>query len=230
MSPQSTTPLGASPDTRLARSPSPSAGERFPVRARRRPMVLAAGVALAGLGAMAGAWLVTSVAERHPVLVVVREVPVGGIVQDADLGVAAVSVDAPVAWIPADRRREVVGKVATSTLTRGAVLVPGQVADTVGTPGTGDALAVIVLPASHLPAIGLRAGDPVLVVATDTTKDSPSADVPVRFPGRVVRVGSVDSASMVPIDVLVPDADVATIAAYAADGKVAIALRARTSW
>lgn len=211
-------------------------------------MLLAVGVGLAALGAMAGAWTVSVVGQRQMVVVMARAVPVGSVIQAADLAVAPVSVDPSVPRLPARERAGLVGKIATSDLVAGAVLAPGQIADSAGRPGPGQAITVIVLPSTRLPAIGLRAGDPVLLVlppadqtpgeqAASETSGQTAGELAAQagggaassrgLPGTVVRVGAADAASMVAVDVLVPEGQAPMVAARAAEGKVSLALRSR---
>ncbi|MDQ1249790.1 MAG: hypothetical protein QG597_4166 [Actinomycetota bacterium] len=211
----------------------------FPSRSRRRPMLLAVGVAAATLGAMAGAWTVSVVGQRQMVVVMARAVAVGSVIQAADLAVTPISADTSIPHLTLRDRDRLVGKIATSDLVAGSVVAPGQIADTVGKPGPGEAIAVIVLPATRIPAVGLRAGDPVLLVLNPTDQiprdpmagDQAAADngvsSTVGYPGTVVRVGSADATSMVGVDVLLPEAQTPAIAARAAEGKVSIALRSR---
>src|SRR3954470_22130312 len=72
-----------------------------PVRGRRRPGLLAAGLMLAALGGLVTVWLVNSAAHRVPVLVVARDVAAGTTITGADLARTDVSVDADVRTVPA---------------------------------------------------------------------------------------------------------------------------------
>ena len=96
-------------------------------RPRRRPGLLALGVALVAVGALAAAWLVSTSSARVAVLVAARDVPYGTVLTDADLSTVEVAGTGGVAVIPAGERDRVVGRVAatplvpaTSTLDRSA--------------------------------------------------------------------------------------------------------------
>src|SRR3954468_4164761 len=79
-----------------------------PVRGRRRPGLLAAGLMLAALGGLGSVWLVNSAAHRVPVLVVARPVSAGATLTDADLARTDVSVDADVHTVPAQEASQVI--------------------------------------------------------------------------------------------------------------------------
>src|SRR3954451_7182400 len=71
-----------------------------PGRARRRPALLAAAVALVAAGAVAGVAVVNSAGHREAVLVMARPVAVGSVVGDGDVAVAQVYVDPSVRRVP----------------------------------------------------------------------------------------------------------------------------------
>src|SRR4051812_8056512 len=129
-----------------------------PVRGRRRPGLLAAGLMLAALGGLVSVWLVNSAAHRVPVLVVARDVAAGTTITDADLARTDVSVDADVRTVPAREAPRVVGRVAAADLAPGQLLDPASLTDA-GAPGPGEVLVVLSLPAARMPARGLHSGD-----------------------------------------------------------------------
>lgn len=191
---------------------------------RRRPLLLAGGVALAAVGGVAGVWQIGAAGHREPVLVMTRSVPVGARVQPEDIGVADVSLDPGVATIPADRRARLIGQVATTDLTAGALLAIGQIEAAVP-PMFGRDLTVLALPVSRMPAIGLQYGDAILVVPTPAADADPPATIPDSLPASVVRVGTPDPNGLIPVDVTVAAGDGPRLAAWAATGRVAVVLR-----
>lgn len=192
------------------------------IRGRQRPVLFAASVTVAVLAAIVGIWQLNAAWQRLPVLVMARAIPVGTVIQDADLAVAEVYVDAAVAHVTAAQRPQLVGKIATADLAAGALLAPGQIGD-VTPPSTGQALVVVAVPASRIPAIGLRPGDSILVVSTPAAQADVPAGQPASVPATIVRVGVPDAdSSLTPIDVVVAASDGPTVAARAATGRVAI--------
>lgn len=211
-----------------------------PGRARRRPALLAAGVALAAVGALAGVALVNSAGHREAVLVMARPVAVGSVVGDGDVAVAQVYVDPSVQRVPATDRASVAGRVATTDLTAGELLAPGQVADSAKVPRPGQVLTSVTVPASRVPAVGLQPGDVIRVVSTPadqgdpaaaavSASGSPSGSGAGSIAATVVRVSGPDASSNVSIDVVVADVDGDGLAARAATGRIAIVLQPHPS-
>src|SRR5437899_12106200 len=143
----------------------PVAPRMAPPKGRRRPGLLALGIALIAVGALAAVWLVNSASGRKPVMVVVHDVPYGSVITKGDLGTTQVSVDSTVRTIPASEADSVVGSVAATNLVAGSLLTRGQLT-TVAPPGAGQLLVGVAVPATRKPAGALQPGDQVLVVET----------------------------------------------------------------
>ena len=192
---------------------------------RRRPGLLAAGVVLAVLGALAALWMVNAAGQRVPVLVLARTVPVGAAVADADLAVTDLSAGPGIVAVEAGRRSEVVGQVARTELVAGSLLSPDQLAPA-GLLEAGQVLVVIALPPSRMPATGLAPGTPILVVSTPPTDaDATAASAPASIAATVVRVGTPDLNGLTPVDVALPAGDGPALAARAATGRIAVVVR-----
>ena len=198
----------------------------IPVRGRRRPGLLAAGLMLAALGGLVSVWLVNSAGHRVPVLVVARPVSAGTTLTDADLARTDVSVDADVRTVPADEASQVVGRVAASDLAPGQLLDPASLADA-GPPGPGQVLVVLSLPAARMPASGLHPGDRLLVVDTPPTDAGPPMTPPATIPATVVRVGAPDLNGVTAVDVSAAAGDGPSLAARSATGRIAVIVQPR---
>ena len=197
-----------------------------PVRGRRRPALLAVGLMLAALGGLVALWLVNSAAHRVPVLVVARPVAAGATLTDADVARTDVSVDADVHTVPARETSQVVGQVAAADLAPGQLLDPASVTDA-GPPAPGQVLVVLSLPASRMPASGLRSADRLLVVSTPPTDAGPPTTPPETIPATVVRVGAPDLNGVTTIDVTAAAGDGPSLAARAATGRIAVIVQPR---
>lgn len=210
--------------------PMPAAPPLRAPRARRRPGLIALGVALIALGALTVAWLVSSSSQRLGVLVAARDIPFGTAISDADLAIADIAVDPGVAVIPAADRRTVVGQVAATTVVAGSLLAPGQIA-VAGPPTDGQVLVGVPLKSDRLPAGGLVPGDRILVVGTPAADADPPAGPPATLAATVVRVGPVDVNGVAVVDVTVAAGDGPALAARAATGRIAVVVlpRAGTS-
>lgn len=212
---------GASP---RAERPLPTPPPAPTVRNRRRPALLALGVALTATGALTSVWLVGHADTRTSVVAVARDVPYGAVVSSADLVLTDVALEARVATVPADQARSIVGQVAAVPLLAGTLLAPGSVAEQ-EPPARGQVLVALAVPGNRMPARSLSAGDHVLVVSTPVRDaDAPSSPPPT-LPATVVRVGTTDLDGMTVVDVTVPDGDGPVAAAWSATGRIALVLQ-----
>ena len=142
----------------VARSPLPTR--------QRRPGLAAVGlIVVLGMGAVFG-WLYTTAGEKTPVVVMAREVPVGQVIERADL--STVDVAGSVTAIAGANLTSAVGQRAAVGLIPGTLLQRGML--TSGDPiPTGQVQVGVALKAGQLPADGVTAGDKVAVLRLGTT-------------------------------------------------------------
>jgi hypothetical protein len=197
-----------------------------PTRGRRRPGLLVTGVMLAALGGLIAVWLVNQAGHRTSVLVVARPVAAGATLSDSDLARAEISFDSTVGTVPAGQESQIVGRIAAADLVPGQLLAPGSVTDA-GPPGPGQVLVVLSLPASRMPASGLRTGDHLLVVDTPAADAEPPTMPPGTIPATVVRVGAPDLNGVTAVDVTAATGDGPSLAARAATGRIAVIVQPR---
>jgi hypothetical protein len=193
------------------------------VRTRRRPVLLALGVALTATGALTTAWLVEHADARVAVVVLARDVPYGAVLSSADLAVADVAADPRIATVPADQARAYAGRVAAVPLLAGSLLAPGSATDA-PPPGPGQVLLALAVPATRMPVGALAAGDRVLMVSTPARDAEPPTTAPATLRATVVRLGEPDLDGVTVVDVTVPSADGPLAAAWSATGRVALLL------
>jgi hypothetical protein len=196
-------------------------------KGRRRPLMLALGLALVAVGALASVWLVSSASQRVSVLVLARDVPYGSPITDADLNTTDVSVDPNVATVPASELDAVVGSVSATSLSAGSLLSRAELTSA-APPAAGQVLVGVAIPATRMPAGGLAPGDRVLVVDTPAAEADPSAVAPATIPATVVRVGGMDVNGVTVVDVTVATGDGPALAARAATGRIAVVVQPRT--
>lgn len=132
------------------------------------------------------------------------------------------------ATVPANAEATVVGQVAVTDLVTGALLAPGQVSPQ-RPPADGQALVGLPVPAGHLPAGGLIAGDRVLVVDTPPAEADPPPGSPASIPARVVRVGTPDLNGLVVVDLAVAEPAGGALAVRAATGRFVLVLLPATA-
>ena len=196
------------------------------VRTRRRPGVLAAGVALVAVGALGAAYLAQVVGQTVPVVAVARDVAAGEVIERADLTIADVSSDPALSPIAGSELPGLVGQRAAVALTAGSLLTEAAVTDQV-LPSAGQSLVGVALTAAQLPAEPLRAGDHVRIIDTPVSQGEPPATTPDSIAGQVVSVSGPDQAGLIVVNVTLPSGRAADLAARVATGRIALVLDSR---
>ncbi|MEU1446929.1 SAF domain-containing protein [Streptomyces mirabilis] len=197
---------------------------------RRRPGVIALSLALIAAGGAGVAVLLLQVGHRTEVVTVVRDVQVGQVLTDDDLGKASISLDPAVKAVRADKLNSVVGKRAAVELKPGSLLAPSQVTRD-SLVKAGEQLVPIGLKPEQVPATALVPGQKVELVhvpaqgATDTGKTSDTP--PQTIAGRVVKASSAaPGTGVVVVDVATSAVDGPTAAAWVSAGTLRLVLAA----
>lgn len=207
----------------------PARGPLAPVPGHRRRSMLALGVVLAGLGALAGAWVFTSLSHRAEVLALTRNVAMGAQVTAADLAPVAISAGSAVTSIPVRQEGQVTGLVAAVGLRAGTLLVPADLTSAL-VPGVGQQLVPVALKSDQLPASGLVTGDLVLVVPTPGAAGQQASGPAVLaqdVPAAVYRVAGPDQNGTVVVDLLVTAGQGPLVARQASTGQIALVVTPR---
>ncbi len=131
---------------------------------RRRPMMIVAAALLVGVGILVSVAMYQRVDRQVPVLVVTRDVAVGGALTTADLSTASIAATG-VSDIPARQRSQVIGLVAGTALHPGMLLAASDLVSSLP-PAPGQVLVAMSLRPSALLASGVAPGDHVTLVAT----------------------------------------------------------------
>lgn len=205
----------------------PAAGHKTTVRQQRRPMMIGLGAALLALGGIGGGWLATQGGQTVSVLTVRAGVPAGHRISASDLGTTQINKSAAVTSIPAADSDQVTGRYAVSTLPSGTLLTPTLTAAKI-TPTSGRAIVGVALTPSQMPTTGLHPGDTITLVVGATSKPVAGDDGPktgTSWTVTVIAVGhQVHDDGTITVDVDVPDADAAELAATAASGALVAVL------
>ncbi|MFE1390897.1 SAF domain-containing protein [Streptomyces albogriseolus] len=158
---------------------------------RRRPGVIALSLALIAAGGAGVAVLLLQVGDRTEVVTVVRDVEVGQVLTEQDLGKASVALDPALKAVRADEVESVVGKRAAVELQPGSLLSPSQVTMH-SLVKAGEQLVPIGLKPEQVPATALVPGQKVQLVhvpaqgAADPGQELGKAG-PQSIAGRVVK-------------------------------------------
>lgn len=192
-----------------------SPGSGVPVRRRRQPRMIIAGllaIVLAGLGSAA---LFSTLTKNQGVVVVNGAVARGEVIEPGDLGVAQIGAAPGVSTVPASEASTLVGQRALVDLPRGSLLPAGTIGQPPGK--AGHATVGLKLAPGRLPNAPLPAGTALTLVVVSDAEDPPG--VPAESLGLAVPAG--DGISWM-LDVLVAEADAAEIARLAGTDAIAV--------
>lgn len=202
-------------------SPTTATPSRAPMRLRRSPRWLIAGVLLVALGGLGTAYAVSSLASSQDVLAATRTVHRGEVIAASDLSVVSVSRSAGLSTVAAGEAPELVGQVAATDIPAGSLLVAGSVGAPEIPPGMSR--VGLRLAPGRLPASGLHPGSPVLVVALPEQQASqPDSEPEVSVPATVAAEPVAQPDGSVVVDVLTPGEHAEAVARLSATDRVAL--------
>jgi hypothetical protein len=204
-----------------------AAGTSFtpPPKVRRRPALLAGGVAAICLGALLAVWVWSSTTHTEEVLAARTTIHRGEVITAGDLERVRINGDPALSPLPASAYGAVVGKRAALDVAAGGLLTAG-VTTSQALPPPGRSLVGISLTAAQLPAVPLQDGDQVRIVLTPGQNGDPAGGTPQFTAAQVVDARLDQASGNTVVDVLVPYADASILAARAATGNVALVLDA----
>lgn len=194
-----------------------------PPKLRRRPALVAGAVGAICLGALLGAWAWTSTTNTHEVLAARDTIPRGAIIEADDLERVRINADPALDPIAASSYDDIVGQRAALDIAAGSLLTATSTSDELLPPEGMSVVGVAVTPA-QAPGLPLQAGDRVRVVATPGEGENSPSGAPIFSEAEVVGSHVDDATGELVVDLLVPHADAATLAARVATGNVALVL------
>ena len=197
-----------------------------PPKLRRRPVLVALAVALTCVGALLGSWAFLRVADAQPVVAMRVAVERGAVIERSDLVVARINADPVLRPVPAGEALSLVGKRAAVDLPAGALVTREAVTATV-VPAAGSSMVGLALEPGLLPGAALQSGDRVRVIGVARKGTAAAAAEPLEVAATVSAVHPSATSNTVVVDVLLPEAVAARVAARAAAGEVALVLDAR---
>ena len=189
-----------------------------PTKSRRRPMLIAAGIALAVVGGLGSWYFFTTVGNTTTVLTVNKDIPRGQQITAQDLGTLQISGDQATNALKATQTKEAIGDVAMVDLPAGTLVGDSRVV------ADGKSLVGVALTAAQMPSQTLVAGDKVRLVDTPIAQGEPPATTPQTFTATVFSVREDAQNSRWIVDLLVSPERAPDIAARAATGRVALVL------
>ncbi|GAA2244968.1 hypothetical protein GCM10010413_55570 [Promicromonospora sukumoe] len=210
--------------TRPQRPGSP--GPLKPTRARRRPALIALGLALVALSVLASVYVTTSQGETYQALAVNKDIPRGTALTSSDV----VVVDLPTGpsaleSVSADEFDQTLTTVAAADLKEGQLLTPGSIASELAPP-SGQSIVGVALAPNQMPTNLPQAGDAVRIVETPATGGEPPAEAPFSIAATVISTKQSTLGDQMVVDVQVASNNAAALAARAATGRVALVIDA----
>lgn len=213
---ETTTRRGSPPATPLAPPP----------KLRRRPALVAGAVAAICVGALLGGWAWTSTTDTQEVLAARDTIARGTIISAEDLERVRISADPALAPLPGSVYDDIVGQRAALDIAAGTLLTQDSTASQALPAGDMSVVGVALTPA-QAPGVALQSGDRVRVVVTPGEGGEQPSGSPAVNEAEVVGSHLDEATGQLIIDLLVPHADAATIAARVATGNVALVLDSR---
>lgn len=211
----------ASPDSanRAARQATVVGQKKDPVR--RRWGRIGGGVFAAVVGGWLFASLYLSADDRVEVLAVATDIGRFDVIDRSDLRVVTIGEDTDVASIPASRLDELVGRVASTDIVAGGLLVDGQLlpaGDRLVT--AAEAIVGVLVGPGDSPTTGMTRGAVVSVVIRPAAGTNGTV---AEVPGWIAGLGGeVSSSGDRPVEVVVARSEAARVSAAAADRRVTI--------
>ncbi|MFF3137581.1 SAF domain-containing protein [Streptomyces mirabilis] len=196
---------------------------------RRRPGMIALSLALIAAGGAGVAVLMLQVGHRTQVVTVVRDVQVGQVLTEQDLGRASISLDPAVKTVKADDLGSVVGKRAAVELKPGSLLTLSQVTKD-SLVKAGEQLVPIGLKPEQVPATELVPGQKVQLVHVPAQGETAKASgtPPESIAGRVVKASkAAPGTGIVVVDVATSANDGPTVASWVSSSTLRLVLDAQ---
>lgn len=218
----------------LRRTPRPSPDEAAPavpaaapaaapLKSRRRPALIALGIALIALGAIGAWWVTTQLSTTTQAVIASRDLSAGQVLTPEDLTTADVNVPAGVPTVPGSDLTSLVGKRATGPIPQGQMLSSSAVsADAF--PAAGQAVVGLSLGQGQMPAQNVEPGDTVTIVATPRQGDDPPTGQSAAITATVQSISAAGPDGSVVVDVVVAEGSASTLAALSATGRIALIL------
>lgn len=196
---------------------------RTGIRARRRPMLIALGVALAVVAGLSSYVVATQTSQLVSVLTTSSDIGRGDRLEASDFAAILISNGQVTNAVPVAQLDALVGQVAAVDLPAGSLVTTENVtAEIAVDPGLH--IVGVPLGPTQKPSAPLVAGDAVLVVFTPIAQGEAPVGEPPTMPATVHTVQTEIDGGLTLVDVVVPAGQATTLAAWAATGRVSLVL------
>lgn len=203
--------------------PSAAKATTTPLKTRRRPTLIALGLALIAVCALGTWWLVDQTSTTNQVVVAARNVPTGTVLADDDLTTIDANIPSNASTIPGSQKSSLIGKRSNGPLPKGAILAPKDLsADAF--PAQGTAVVGIKVMPGQAPSSNLKPGDHVQVVGTPRPNDDPPTSEAPAISGVVQAISEPTNDGSRIIDITVNEKDSGSLAGLSATGRINVVL------
>lgn len=201
-------------------------GPLKPTRARRRPALIALGLALVALSVLGSVYVTSMLSQTTQVLALNKPIARGAEITASDISTAELSAGLTgLESIPAEQLDQVTGMVAAADLMKGQLLTPDSVVEELAPPA-GQSIVGVALAPNQMPTNLPKSGDAVRIVETPATGGEPPAEAPFSIAATVVSTSDTGLSDQIVVDVQVASNNAAALAARAATGRVALVIDA----
>lgn len=194
-----------------------------PTKTRRRPAIIAAGVALVIVGGLGAVWYASSVGDTVAVLVTKGDIARGQTIESSDLTTLEIGGGQSTAAVTAKNADQVIGEVAKVDLPAGSLVTTDNVGVALEV-ADDESIVGVALTAAQMPSYPLTAGDAVRIVDTPIAQGDPPSSTPQSYEATVFTTRFDEATSQWIVDLVVPKSRAADIAARAATGRIALVL------
>ena len=211
-----------------AETPAASTERRFDttVKPRRRPLFVAAGIAIVVVGALLITQLIHASQTENRVLEVHADVARGEVIRDTDLVAVTVGQVDNGSTVPADQLDSLVGKRATADLRAGSLLPAGAIGPADVVPAPGKSLVGLKLAAGQIPIGDLAAGTKLRLIQTSaggsSTTGQGATNTDIQSWAATMASGTKSTEQVTLINVEVDSRDAARIAQLTSQGRIAV--------
>lgn len=195
-----------------------------PTKSRRRPAIIAIGIAVAIVGGLGTVSLYSAASRSQSYLVTKDSVARGATITGGDLSTINIVGGQSGTAIPASDTAQLIGHVATVDLPAGSLLTTKNTASELPL-AAGKSIVGISLTAAQMPSVSMSSGQQVRIVDTPVSQGDPPTTEPESFEAEVFDTKADPTGkSNTIVDLLVTSSQAADIAARAATGRIALVI------
>ncbi|APH02634.1 MULTISPECIES: SAF domain-containing protein [Janibacter] len=196
-----------------------------PPKLRRRPMLIAVSVLLTALGALLGAFLLSTLSGTDDYVAVRADIERGDVIKETDLVRTQLRRDNSISPLSWDEQRSLIGMYANVDMAKGSLVTRESVSAEIA-PADGWSIVGLALTPGQGVTGDLRVGQPIEAVVVPASAEAITGR-PTTYEGIVSSVDMSDDGQTKLVDVQVRTDDASPLAAAAARQEVAIVVKSK---